>query len=70
GDCHYQSGNYKTKRRVLVLKKYLEQMGIETERFHLEWISASEGNKFQKAMTDFTEKIRKLGPLPKVNIND
>ncbi len=44
-DCHYQDGNYKTMRRVALLKPLLEQMGIEPERLRLEWISAAEGEK-------------------------
>ncbi|MCK4448535.1 MAG: hydrogenase iron-sulfur subunit [Candidatus Marinimicrobia bacterium] len=63
GDCHYQTGNYKTRRRVILLKKNLEQMGINPDRLRLEWISASEGRKFANTMTEFTEKIRSLGPF-------
>jgi len=60
GDCHYISGNYKTERRVKLAKDLLNLAGIEPERLQLEWISASEGNKFAQVMTDFTEKIRAL----------
>lgn len=67
GDCHYQTGNYKTKRRIILLKKMLEQMGINPDRLRLEWISASEGNKYAETMKEFTEVIRKLGPIPKLN---
>ncbi|MCP2520510.1 hydrogenase iron-sulfur subunit [Candidatus Aminicenantes bacterium AC-708-M15] len=63
GDCHYQNGNLKTMRRVMLLKKLLNDFGVEPERLHLEWISASEGKKFVKTMDNFIEKIRKLGPL-------
>ncbi len=63
GDCHYQEGNYKAMRRFKLLSKMLEQLGIEKERFRLEWVSAAEGNKFQHLCNEFTEKIRKLGPL-------
>jgi len=66
GDCHYQEGNYKALRRAKLLSKMLEQFGIEKERFRLEWVSASEGVKFQHVCNEFTEQIRKLGPL---NIN-
>ena len=44
GDCHYQEGNYKTLRRFRLLKRLLQQMGIEDERLRLEWISAAEGD--------------------------
>jgi F420-non-reducing hydrogenase iron-sulfur subunit len=62
-DCHYQEGNYKALRRVTLLKRVLESMGIEKERLRLEWIAASEGEKLQKVANDMTEKLRKLGPL-------
>lgn len=63
GDCHYQEGNYKALRRAKLLSKMLEQFGIEKERFRLEWVSAAEGVKFQQVCNEFTEQIRKLGPL-------
>ena len=63
GDCHYVSGNYKTRRRVLLLKKTLPQLGIEPERLRLEWISASEGAKFRSTVNEFIEQVTELGPL-------
>jgi len=63
GDCHYQTGNYKTLGRYLLLKGVMEQMGWEPERLRLEWISAAEGKKFVEVMNEFTEQIRALGPL-------
>ena len=62
GDCHYHEGNYKCLRRYYFLQKYLTQMGMNTDRMQLEWISASEGKQFAELADDFTEKIRKLGP--------
>jgi F420-non-reducing hydrogenase iron-sulfur subunit len=63
GDCHYQEGNYKTLRRYHLLKRVLLQMGIEEERFRLEWISAAEGDRVRSAINDMVEKVRALGPL-------
>jgi F420-non-reducing hydrogenase iron-sulfur subunit len=63
GDCHYQEGNYKTLRRITLLKKFLSAMGIEESRVRLEWIAASEGDKVQKVINSMTEEIRRLGPL-------
>lgn len=51
----------------MLLKKMLEQMGIEKERLRLEWISASEGEKVKKVVDEMREDVRKLGPL---NINE
>jgi F420-non-reducing hydrogenase iron-sulfur subunit len=63
GDCHYQEGNYKTMRRIPLLKKMLTQMGIEEERVMLDWVSASEGERFALLVNQITEKVRNLGPL-------
>lgn len=62
GDCHYMSGNYKTRKRVMLLEKLLEQFGIEKGRLRLEWVSASEGERFASIAREFVEQIRKLGP--------
>jgi F420-non-reducing hydrogenase iron-sulfur subunit len=63
GDCHYQKGNYRARRRYMMLKRLLQEMGIEPKRLRLEWISASEGDKVQKTMNEMVETVRKLGPL-------
>ncbi|MEM2205786.1 MAG: hydrogenase iron-sulfur subunit [Sulfolobales archaeon] len=62
GDCHYISGNYKTMRRYLLLKKLLKELGL-SDRVWLEWVSASEGDRWAKIASAFVEHIRKLGPL-------
>jgi F420-non-reducing hydrogenase iron-sulfur subunit len=63
-DCHYISGNFKAQRRVVMVKKLMEQLGIESERLRLEWISAAEGDKFAKTIREMTEDLKKLGPSP------
>ena len=63
GDCHYTEGNYKTMRRVALLKPVLKAFGIDERRLRLEWISASEGDKYARVTKEFTEVIRSLGPL-------
>ncbi|MCX6662428.1 MAG: hydrogenase iron-sulfur subunit [Euryarchaeota archaeon] len=64
GDCHYQSGNYKTNRRIKLLKKLLEELGIDPQRVRFEYVSASEGQKFATIVTEFVAEIKKLGPNP------
>jgi F420-non-reducing hydrogenase iron-sulfur subunit len=63
GDCHYTSGNYRALGRYTLLKRMIEQLGIEKERVRLEWVSASEGDRWAQVVKDMTETIRKLGPL-------
>ncbi len=64
GDCHYMRGNFMTVKRVAVVKELLKFAGLEGGRLHLEWVSASEGQKFADLIRSFTEKITKLGPSP------
>jgi F420-non-reducing hydrogenase iron-sulfur subunit len=62
GDCHYKEGNYKTLRRMALLKKLLTQMGYEDERVRLDWVSASEGEKFAEVTARMVEDVRRVGP--------
>ncbi len=63
GDCHYLEGNYKTMRRIPLLRMMLEQFGIEPERLRLTFVSASEGELWAQVVDEFTETVRSLGPL-------
>ena len=63
GDCHYIEGNFKTMRRIELMKMVLGRFGIAEERLRLEWISASEAEKYAQVSFEFTEQIRELGPL-------
>jgi F420-non-reducing hydrogenase iron-sulfur subunit len=51
-------------RRVTLLKKVLEQMGVNPDRLRLEWLAASEAQKYAQAVREFTARLRELGPLP------
>ena len=63
GDCHYKKGNYKAERRYNTLKKMLDEIGIEEDRVKLDWVGASEGDKFVKITKDMVERIKALGPI-------
>jgi F420-non-reducing hydrogenase iron-sulfur subunit len=63
GDCHYLEGNFKTMRRIELMKMVLKRFGIDEKRLRLEWISASEAEKYARVTFEFTDQIRELGPL-------
>lgn len=63
GDCHYVDGNIKAKLRLDFVKKVINELGL-AERMVFEYVSASEGQKFTKVTSQFTDKLRKLGPSP------
>ena len=65
GDCHYKEGNLQTLKRYYVLKRVLSTLGIEEDRLRLDWISAGEGDKFVQVVSEMTERMRQLGPLPR-----
>ncbi len=64
GDCHYQTGNYYTRRRIALTQKVFAELGLEVNRLKLAWVAASEGARFQKVVTEFTEEVKKMGPNP------
>jgi F420-non-reducing hydrogenase iron-sulfur subunit len=64
GDCHYQSGNYKARRRMAILKTVLKDLGIPEKRVQLHWISASEGRKFADTVSAMVRELKELGPNP------
>ncbi|HID26166.1 MAG TPA: hydrogenase iron-sulfur subunit [Thermoplasmata archaeon] len=63
GDCHYEKGNYLARRRVAVLRKLLEYVGVDPRRVRMTWVSAAEGHKFAKVVKEITEDVRKIGPM-------
>ena len=64
GDCHYQTGNYKARRQVAILKKILKRFGYDEDRVWLRWISASEGKLFADTVTDMVKMLKAKGPNP------
>ncbi len=64
GDCHYQTGNYKTRRRYVAMREILKSTGLEDNRIWLRWISASEGQRFAETITEMTLALKQLGPSP------
>jgi coenzyme F420-reducing hydrogenase delta subunit len=64
GDCHYIGGNYRTRRRMAMLKSLLTQFGLDPQRLQLAWISAGEGEKFATTVNAFVESVRNMGPSP------
>ncbi len=65
GDCHYISANLMTEARFFALKEYLADLGMDPDRLQLEWISASEGEKWAAAIRNIVEIAKRLGPLDK-----
>ena len=62
GACHYNEGNYYGRRRFALLRELLDFMGIEKDRFRIEWVSASEGKRFASIISEFTDQMTKMGP--------
>lgn len=62
GDCHFETGNYKAKKRTAYVRRLLDEMGIEKDRVQMFNIAASEAPKFAEVAKKVTERIRELGP--------
>jgi coenzyme F420-reducing hydrogenase delta subunit len=63
GDCHYTSGNYHARRKLLAFRELLGFMGIDPLRFKVSWVSAAEGGKWSSVVKDITAEARELGPF-------
>ncbi len=63
GECHYETGNHRTAKRMPILHSLMEFAGLEPERLRLDWVSASEGERYARIATEFTQSVRALGPV-------
>ncbi len=63
GDCHYRDGNYYARRRFSLMHGFLDFMGIDRRRLHIDWVSAAEGKRFAQVVAAFTAQVRDLGPF-------
>lgn len=63
GECHYDSGNHRAAKRLPILRALMSYAGLEPERLRLDWVSASEGERFSRIATEFVDAVRALGPV-------
>ncbi len=66
GECHYVQGNYLARRRMAILKKLLEYLGIDEKRVRMTWVSAAEGKKFADVIKEITDDVKKIGPMQQI----
>jgi F420-non-reducing hydrogenase iron-sulfur subunit len=69
GDCHYIKGNFYARRRIALVKKLLEYVGLEPKRFQMSWVSAAEGTKYTEVIKDFVNELKPLGPQTQLRRN-
>lgn len=62
GDCHYLKGNFYARRKIYLVQKLLQFIGLENDRFRMSWVSAAEGVKFAGVVDEFVKDVKKLGP--------
>jgi F420-non-reducing hydrogenase iron-sulfur subunit len=65
GDCHYQDGNYEAKKRVYLVRRLLESVGIEKERIRIELSADPEGESIPRLVKEMRKELAKLGPARK-----
>jgi F420-non-reducing hydrogenase iron-sulfur subunit len=64
GDCHFNKGNFRARKRVEQAQKLLEDIGIGGERVKMYNLSSSEAPLFVEYAKEMSEKILELGPNP------
>ena len=64
GECNYvTNGNYDTLNMVLLCRKIMEHLGLNPERLYIKFMSAGDGILFSQVMSEFSRKVKELGPL-------
>jgi len=63
GDCHYTSGNYHARRKLLAFRELMGFLGIDPRRFKISWVSAAEGAKWSSLVKELTAEVKALGPF-------
>lgn len=64
GECHYQSGNLRAKKRVTHVQQILTSIGFEPGRVAMVNLSAGMGPRFAEMVREMTEKVKAFGPSP------
>lgn len=64
GDCHYQNGNFRARKRVEQTQKILDVVGVGGERAQMYNLASSEGPRFAQIAIEMVEKISDMGPNP------
>jgi len=64
-ECDHD-GNYKTKRRLILLKNVLKELNMDPKRIRLEWFSTGESAKLSKAIDEYVKELEKMGPIKKI----
>lgn len=70
GDCHYQAGNLRARKRVAYVQELLKSIGMDPERVAMYNLSAGQGPRFAEICREVTDKVRQLGPSPMRNHGD
>ena len=70
GDCHYIKGNYYARRKIALVRKLLDYVGLESQRFQMSWVSAAEGKKYTEVIQDFVDALKPLGSQTKLRRNE
>jgi coenzyme F420-reducing hydrogenase delta subunit len=64
GDCRFERGNLRARKRVQQARDLLDKIGIGGERVQMYNLSSSEGPRFAEIAVEMTNKIKELGPNP------
>lgn len=50
-----------------MINDLLEDLGYDSSRFEITWVSSAEPDKFSAAVTAMTSRIKQLGPINSQN---
>jgi coenzyme F420-reducing hydrogenase delta subunit len=63
GSCHFGNGNVHALKRFTLLNKFLDELGIDSARVHLDWAASGDGEKLLTVFGNMVQVIRAMDPL-------
>ncbi|MBW2258290.1 MAG: hydrogenase iron-sulfur subunit [Deltaproteobacteria bacterium] len=63
-NCHHAWGNYLSDRRVGLMKRLFEELGVSPKRLRFEYIGVPQSQQFVDVLVQMDRDLRALGPNP------
>ena len=65
-ECHFREGNLGARRQLDEFAHLLSYVGMDADRVQFIWLDHSEQGRIQRALAEFEEKLRAVGPAQRL----
>lgn len=64
GECHYNKGNFRARKRMMQVRRILDTIGLDGRRVEMFNLSSAEAPRFVEVAREMHQRILELGPNP------